>query len=68
MSALEKPDVTIDNEDIYSLLVDIQKQLADQKVVLDQVSQLLAQVPQAMEQLNSNPMFKPFAKMLGLGG
>jgi signal recognition particle GTPase len=68
MSALEKPDVTIDNEDIYSLLVDIQKQLLDQKVVLDQVSSLLAQIPQAMEQLNSNPMFKPFAKMLGLGG
>lgn len=68
MSELIKPDVVIDNEDIYSLLVDIQKQLAEQKQVIDQLSGLLAQVPAAMEQLNSNPMFKPFAKMLGLGG
>jgi hypothetical protein len=56
----------VDAEDVYTLLVDVHKLLVEQKETLDQVRELLGKVPEAMDALGSNPMFKPFAKMLGI--
>lgn len=56
----------VDAEDVYTLLVEVHKMLIEQKETLDQVKELLGKVPEAMDALSSNPMFKPFAKMLGL--
>jgi hypothetical protein len=64
MSKNENPPV--DAEDVYTLLVDVHKLLIEQKETLDQLRELLSKVPEAMDALGSNPMFKPFAKMLGL--
>jgi hypothetical protein len=58
--------VPVDAEDVYSLLVDVHKLLLEQNETLNQLKELLGKVPEAMEAMSSNPMFKPFAKMLGL--
>ena len=57
---------TVNVEDVYTLLVEVHKELLEQKETIQQLQTLLQQVPAAMEALGSNPMFKPFAKMLGL--
>ena len=58
--------VPVDAEDVYTLLVDVHKLLLEQKQTIDELKELLGKVPEAMDALGSNPMFKPFAKMLGL--
>jgi hypothetical protein len=63
---MSKNDTPVDAEDVYNLLVDVHKLLVEQKETLDQLKELLGKVPEAMDALGSNPMFKPFAKMLGL--
>lgn len=64
MSETEKPVVTL--EAIYFLLKENNALLMEQKQTIDELRELLAKVPEAMSALSSNPMFKPFAKMLGL--
>jgi hypothetical protein len=59
-------NVPVDAEDVYTLLVDVHKLLLEQNETLNQLKDLLGKVPEAMEAMSSNPMFKPFAKMLGL--
>ena len=56
----------VDAEDIYALLLEVKQIQLEQKETLDQVRELISKVPEAMEALSSNPMFKPFAKMLGI--
>lgn len=56
----------VDAEDVYALLLEVKELLVEQKETLDQLREVLGKVPEAMEALGSNPMFKPFAKMLGL--
>ena len=56
----------VDAEDVYTLLLEVKELLVEQKQTLDQLREVLSKVPDAMEALGSNPMFKPFAKMLGL--
>jgi hypothetical protein len=63
---MSKNDTPVDAEDVYNLLVDVHKLLLEQKETLDQLRELLGKVPEAMDALGSNPMFKPFAKMLGI--
>ena len=64
---MSKNEVTpVDAEDVYTLLLEVKELLVDQKQTLDQLKELLGKVPEAMDALGSNPMFKPFAKMLGL--
>lgn len=66
MSKNEVTEVPVDAEDIYALLVEVKDLLVEQKQTLDQLRELLGKVPEAMDALGSNPMFKPFAKMLGI--
>lgn len=58
--------VPVDAEDLYALLIEVHKLMLEQKQTIDELKDLLAKVPEAMNALGSNPMFKPFAKMLGL--
>lgn len=58
--------VPVDAEDVYALVVEVKALLVEQKQTIDELKELLAKVPEAMNALGSNPMFKPFAKMLGL--
>lgn len=61
---MSKNEITV--EDVYTLLVDVHKEVLEQKETIEQLKALLQQVPAAMDALGSNPMFKPFAKMLGI--
>ena len=64
---MSKNEVTpVDAEDVYTLLLEVKELLIEQKETLDQLREVLGKVPEAMEALSGNPMFKPFAKMLGL--
>lgn len=65
MSETEKTEITL--EAVYFLLKENNALLLEQKQTIDELKVLLSKVPEAMESLSSNPMFKPFAKMLGLG-
>jgi hypothetical protein len=53
-------------EDLYTLLADTNRLVAENNAILKQVQAMAEQLPQLMEQVTANPMFKPFAKMLGL--
>lgn len=59
-------DETITLEDLYTLLADTHRLVAENNEILKQVQALANQLPELMEQVSANPMFKPFAKMLGL--
>jgi hypothetical protein len=64
MSKVEQPVITA--EDIYTLLVDVHKKVDDLDKRFSAVEELIAKVPEAMAAIETNPIFKPFAKMLGL--
>jgi pyruvate/oxaloacetate carboxyltransferase len=64
--ALIAKNENVNVEDVYTLLVEVHRLLLEQKETLDQVKDVLGKVPEAVEALGSNPMFKPFAKMLGI--
>lgn len=64
MSETEKTEVTL--EAVYFLLKENNALLMEQKETIDELKLLLSKVPEAMESLSSNPLFKPFSKMLGL--
>jgi uncharacterized protein YpiB (UPF0302 family) len=51
---------------VQAELAEIKELLIEQHKVINELSELLKKIPEAMEALGSNPMFKPFAKMLGL--
>jgi hypothetical protein len=59
-------DKEITLEAVYFLLKENNALLLEQKQTIDELRELLSKVPEAMSALNSSPMFKPFAKMLGL--
>lgn len=59
-------DNEITLEAIYFLLKENNDLLLEQKETIDELRELLGKIPEAMSALNSSPMFKPFAKMLGL--
>jgi hypothetical protein len=51
---------------IEAELAEVKALVNEQAKTISELSELLKKVPEAMEALGSNPMFKPFAKMLGL--
>ena len=53
-------------EDLYTLVADTNRLAAENNEILKQVKALSEQLPELLDQVSSNPMFKPFAKMLGL--
>lgn len=59
-------DTEITLEAVYFLLKENNDLLLQQKETIDELRELLSKIPEAMSALSSNPMFKPFAKMLGL--
>lgn len=51
---------------IETELAEVKALVNEQAKTIGELAELLKKVPEAMEALGSNPMFKPFAKMLGL--
>ena len=58
----DKPQIQVNVEDVYALLSDVHAIAVKNNEILTEVKDLLDKVPQAMEQISKNPMFK----MLGL--
>lgn len=54
------------DEETRAFLTEIRDLVAENNQILKEVQALAASLPQVMEQVTENPMFKPFAKMLGL--
>lgn len=67
---MSKEEIVITAEDVYTLLIDVQKLVAENNEILKRfetkVADLEEKLPAITDGLASNPMLKPFMKMLGI--